>query len=72
MAIYRLWRQSDNRTFADIEARNAEHAVAVFGEKLGATLTLEEGQAAPQYMLAQIDKSVSFTTPPGILVWVST
>ena len=68
MAIYRIWRQSDNETF-DMEARDDEHAVKVFGELLGVTLTLAEGPAAPPYMMGLIEKDVSWTKKPNIAVY---
>ncbi len=69
MAIYRLWRESDNKTFDDIEARDHEHAITIFGEKLGIKLTLTEGPVAPGYMMQRIEKEVSWTPAPGIPVW---
>ncbi len=68
MAIYRLWRVSDDKTF-DKDARDDEHAVVVFGELLGVTLTLEEGPAAPPYMMGRIEKEVSWTKNPDIAVY---
>ena len=67
--IYRLWRQSDDKTFEDIEARDEGHALAIFQEKFGLNLTLVEGPAAPEYMMGRIEKAVSWTKPPDIPVY---
>lgn len=71
MVIYRLWRQTDNHTFRDIEARDNEHAIAVFGEMLGTFLTLKQGQAAPEYMMGSVDKEAGWARPPDIPVWTA-
>ncbi len=68
MPIYRLWRESDNKSF-NKDARDDEHAVVVFGELLGVTLTLEEGPTAPPYMMARIEKEASWTKKPDIAVY---
>ena len=70
MPKYRLWRQSDDKTFEDIEARDKGHALAIFQEKFGLNLTLAEGPAAPQYMMGRIEKAVSWTKAPDIPVWI--
>ncbi len=69
MAIYRLWRASNGKSFDDIEARDNEHALEVFGQLLGITLTLTEGLAAPQYMMGRIEKGAAWTKRPGIAVY---
>ena len=68
MPIYRLQRQSDDKTF-EKDARDDEHALLVFGQLLGVTLTLTEGPAAPPYMMRRIEKEMSWTKPPDISVW---
>ena len=68
MPIYRLCRESDNEEF-DAEARDNEHAVSVFTEKLGVGLTLEEGPAGPQYMMGRIPQDVHWAKPLNIPVW---
>ncbi len=68
MAIYALWRVSDNKTF-EKDARDDEHAVVVFGELLGITLTLAEVTAAPPYMMVLIEKEASWTKKPDIAVY---
>jgi hypothetical protein len=40
MPMYQLWRASDHETF-EAEARDDQHAAAVFGEMLGIILTLK-------------------------------
>ena len=69
MSIYRLWRQSDDKTFEDIEARDERHALAIFQEMFGLKLTFAEGPAAPQYMMGRIEKAVSWTKPLDIPVY---
>ncbi len=69
MSIYRLWRDSDDKSFDDIEARDDEHALEVFGQQLGITLTLKEAPAAPQYMMGRIEKWASWTKKPDIAVY---
>ena len=54
MAIYRLRRVSDSVTF-DADARDDEHALVVFGQRLGIPLALK-GPAAPEYMMGRIGK----------------
>lgn len=68
MPIYRLWRQSDDKTF-EKDARDDEHALVVFGQLLGVTLTFAEGPAAPQYMMGRIEKEPSWTKPLDIPVY---
>ena len=68
MPIYRLWRQSDDKTF-EKDARDDEHALAVFGRELGVTLTLTEGPTAPPYMMGRIENEASWTKKPDISVW---
>ena len=67
MAIYRLWRQSDNHTFDDIEARDKEHAVATFANQHGLSLTLEEGEAGPEYMMGRVEKDPHWSKGPDIV-----
>ena len=70
MAIYRFWRVSDAKSFDDIEARDDEHALEVFGQQRGVTLTpLTEGPAAPQYMMGRIEKEAAWTKKPDIAVY---
>ena len=69
MPIYRLWRESDNKTFDDKDARDDKHALILFGQELNVTLTLTEGPAAPQYMMGRIEKGASWTKPPDISVY---
>ncbi len=71
MPIYRLWRIGfgENQTISRKDARDDEHAVVVFGELLGVTLTLEEGPTAPPYMMARIEKESSWTKKPDIAVY---
>ena len=69
MPYYQLWRQSDNKTFDLINARDKEHAVAIFGQSLRTKLTLAEGPAAPEYMMGRIEKEVSWRPKPDIPVW---
>ena len=68
MPIYRLWRESDLKEF-ETDAANDEQAVKVFGQMLGAALTLEEGPAAPQYMMKRVPKDVQWGKPPHISVY---
>ena len=60
---------SDAKSFDDIEARDDEHALEVFGQLLGVTLALTEGPAAPQYMMSRIEKGTAWTKRPGIAVY---
>ena len=69
MPWYRLWRQSDNKTFDDKNARDEEHALELFGQELGVPLTLTEGPAAPPYMMGRIEKEVGWTKKPDIAVY---
>ena len=69
MSIYRLWRESDDKSFDDIEAHDDEHALEVFRQQLGITLTLTEGPAAPQYMMGRIEKEAAWTKRPDIAVY---
>ena len=68
MPMYRLLRLSDNKSF-DKEARDDEHAVALFGQELGVNLTLAEGLAASPYMMGVVEKEVSWAKPPNIPVF---
>ena len=70
MPMYSLWRESDNKTFAPVEARDNTHAVAIFCQQLGVELTLDEGPAAPPYMMGRRGKAPAWTKPPDIPVWV--
>ena len=58
MAIYKLLRISNKETFQE-ECRDREHALAVFGRRLGATLSLD-GPAAPDFMMGRIGGSVEW------------
>ncbi len=69
MPYYRLWRQSDNTWHGPVNARDHAHAVAIFSEQLNITLTLEEGPAAPPYMMGRVEKEVGWTKKPDIAVW---
>ena len=69
MPKYRLWRQWDNKTFDDKEARDEKHALELFGQELGVSLTLTEVHAAPPYMMGRIEKEVGWTKKPDIAVW---
>ena len=71
MPWYRLWRQSDNKTFDDKNARDGEHALELFGQELGVTLTLTEGpeDAGPPYMMGRKENEVAWTKKPDISVW---
>ncbi len=71
MSWYRLWRQSDNKTFDDKNARGEEHALELFGQELGVSLTLTEGSAdaAPSYMMVRMEKEGGWTKKPDIAVW---
>ena len=68
MTIYRLWRQLDNQTF-EAEARDDEHALKVFEQKLGLTFTFEEGHVPPEYMMGRIKKEPGWTPAPDIPVY---
>ena len=57
MPIYRLWRERDNATF-ECDAQNPEQAVSTFSRKLGVALTLDEGLAAPHYMMALVPTDI--------------
>jgi hypothetical protein len=41
----------------------------VFGELLGVNLTMEEGQAAPEYMMNRVRKELHWDTPLATPVW---
>lgn len=68
MPIYRLWRQLDNETFEE-DARDDEHALAVFGQLLNVRLTLTEGPAAPPYMMGRVEKALHWVGPLDIPVY---
>ncbi len=68
MPIYRLWRPSDDKTF-EKEARDDKHALVLFGQELGVTLTLEEGPAVAEYMMGRIEKAPGWTMPLDIPVY---
>ena len=53
MALYRLVREIDRKEFEE-NARDNEHALAVFGQRLGKVLSLE-GPAAPDFIMARIE-----------------
>lgn len=71
MPDYRLWRESDNTWHGLVNARNDAHAVVVFREQLGITLTLEEGAMMATHMMARRDKqgSAAWAKDPDIPVW---
>ena len=69
MPIYRLWRERDNKAFDDKYARDEKHALELFGQEIGVTLTLAEGPAAPPYMMGRIEEGVGWTKKPDIAVW---
>ena len=71
MPWYRLWRQSDNKMFDDKNARDEKHALELFGQGLGVTLTLTESptDAGPPYMMGRIEKEVGWTKKLDISVW---
>ncbi len=69
MPWYRLLRQSDNKTFDDKNARDEEHALELFGQELGVSLTLTEVHAAPPYMMGRIEKEVNWAKKPDIAVY---
>ena len=68
MAIYRLRRMSDLESF-EVDARDDAHAVLLFRRLLGISLTLEEGPAAPQYMMSRVTKEPRWTKPEDIPVY---
>lgn len=68
MPIYRLWRQSDDKTFEE-DAHDDEHALIVFGHLLGVQLTLTEGLVVAPYMMGWIEKEASWTKPLDIPVY---
>ena len=71
MPRYTLWRESDNSTHGPIEARDDVHAIAIFGQNLDITFTLEEGPMVPGYMMARKDTAdAAWAKPPEIPVWV--
>ena len=70
MPMYSLWRESDNKTFDPVEARNDRHAIAIFSQQLGVELTLNEGPAGPPYMMGRLGKAVAWMKPQDIPVWV--
>jgi hypothetical protein len=69
MAIYRLRREVDGHTFDDVDASNAEHALAIFSRQTGVALTLNPGPAAPQFMMGLIEKGLHWAKPLDISVW---
>ncbi len=74
MPYYRLWRQPDNTWHGPVNARDDGHAVAIFSEQLGITLTLEEGPLVATYMMARRDRQeperATWAKDPDIPVWV--
>lgn len=68
MAIYRLRRMSDLETFEE-GARSGEEAVAKFSERLGVSLTLQEGDVVAQYMMALVPPGAHFAKPEDIPVY---
>jgi len=47
------------------------HAIAIFGQNLDITFTLEEGPMVPGYMMARKDTAdAAWAKPPEIPVWV--
>ena len=73
MPYYRFWRQSDNKWHGPVKVRDDAHAVAIFSEQLDITLTLEEGPAAPPYMMAHKNRPEPegpvWANDPDIPVW---
>ena len=68
MALFRLLRIHDQKEF-EADARDDEHALAIFGHQLGATLTLVEGPTVAPYLMQLMEKTTSFTKTPGIPVY---
>ena len=71
MPDYRLWRESDNTWHGPVNARDDAHAVFVFGEQFGTTLTLEERAMMAPYMMARRDNQgrAAWAKDPDIPVW---
>ncbi len=59
MPYYNLRRMADLETLFAV-CRNHEAALVEFGEKLGVTLTLEEGPAVAEYMMGCHEKPVDW------------
>ena len=72
MPDYRLWRESDDGWSESVNARDDAHAVAIFSEQLGITLTLEQGPMVATYMMARRDRQegATWAKKPTIPVWV--
>lgn len=59
MPYYNLRGIADNEILAAV-CHNDEAALVEFGEKLGVTLTLEEGQAVAEYMMSYREESLGW------------
>ena len=74
MPDYRLWCEADNEYFDPEHARDDAHAVAIFSQRLGVSLTLQEGPFVSTYMMARRDRPEGDGPPwvkyPDIPVWV--
>src|SRR5690606_23417417 len=53
MRVYWLWRRSDSKMF-ERQARDENHALAVFGELLGVKLTTERGTKEAEYEMETV------------------
>ena len=53
MPDYELWIVEGDRTLPTVHAKNAAHAVAMYGEQLGLHLTLEDPDYGPYGMLRE-------------------
>ena len=74
MPVYGLLHVLDNRECGYEDASDDKDAVAKFGTRLKTALTLEEGDAAPPYMMSRHDKRVADERSPwekkfNISVW---
>jgi hypothetical protein len=64
MPWYELWIADGDRTLPSENAKDPAHAVAIFGNKLGLRLTLEDQGVVAPYMLREEKKQ-----RPEIPVW---
>jgi len=71
MPDFRLWRESDDTWYGPVNARDDAHAVAIFSQQLGVTLTLEEGPMVAAYMMARREpqEGATWAKAPDIPVW---
>ena len=73
MSSYSLW-QPDNTTVEGVEACDDAHAVAIFSERIGVELTLDEVVGGVTYMMrreqAQDPDKPQWVKPHDIPVWV--